>query len=254
MNEPTHTLDANTKIKLRDLLKSAHQHLSLEDLSNSELIKVCNEFRVLSVGFERALSKHMTGGDCFSVDGRKGLQNKQFMIDLLPRIQSWLNNFPIDSEFSVLDVGPSWGLGTNLLANLYKRPYLGYKLDVTALDITDYHLPYIRAFCPYVRHDVIDLFDIEQQYDIVICSHVIEHVEKPLDFVRQLINTAKRMVFLAAPYNEKEPRASEHINTIDDNFLSELNAEKIEIIKSAGWGARSNIDQKMFIAQIPIRN
>lgn len=192
-------------------------------------------------------------------DGRpialgSGVKSRQFMIDLLPSIQAYLNRHPRGSVFEVLDVGAGSGHGSNLLASLYATSQLGYRLKVAALDINDMHELYIAAACRYVRFLEADIFKLDRSFDIVIASHVIEHVPEPLAFCRQLQRLATGAVFIAAPFNEPvEGRTKGHINSFDDSFLDELAPASFELVNSQAWGRFMEPPYEMLIAELEPR-
>ena len=92
---------------------------------------------------------------------------------------------------------------------------------VTTVDIRDTYTNYIRVLCRYVtEHKVIDIFAMEQTYDIVMASHVIEHVPGPLAFCQRLQALSTGTVFVCAPYMEKRDKITRgHMNVFDDKFI-----------------------------------
>src|SRR5690606_30439678 len=119
---------------------------------------------------------------------RKGAQSKQFMMQIAPYVQNYMRKQGKGARFDILDVGSRTGHGSNLLASLYQTMELGYRARVTAIDIDPTYHHYARFFCRYIVHRVATLESIQRSYDIVIASHVIEHVEDPFAFVEQLRN------------------------------------------------------------------
>lgn len=180
-----------------------------------------------------------------------GVQSKQFMIDLLPSIQSFLNRHPRDSVFDVLDVGAGAGHGSNLLASLYATSELGYRLRVTALDINDVYELYIAAACRYVRFVKEDVFHIDRTFDVVLASHVIEHVAEPIAFCRQLQRVATGMVVIATPFKEPvEGRTKGHLHSFDESFVEELAPASFQVINSEAWGRFMAPPYEMLIAEL----
>ena len=73
-----------------------------------------------------------------------------------------------------------------------------------------------------LRYIVGDIFNLDKhdRWDLVICSHTIEHVPDPDRFLGRLINLARDFVILACPYKENpESLIPEHLHSIDDAFL-----------------------------------
>lgn len=179
-------------------------------------------------------------------------QSRQFMADILPTIRRYIRNFPEGTTFDVLDVGPGTGSGTQLLASLYETKQMGYRLNVSTTDISEHYVNYMLAFCPTVTPGVGNIFSMDSTYDIVIASHVIEHVPEWREFARRLQETARGAVFLCAPYREPfETKSQTHVNIIDDEFLAAIGAEDIHLMESPGWGNFMQPRYQMFIARLP---
>jgi 2-polyprenyl-3-methyl-5-hydroxy-6-metoxy-1,4-benzoquinol methylase len=248
-------LDNNKNLPKKSDILAVFQTLkemadNLDKYSEVELNQICAAYGKMYLHFEQALSRRITNNKINSIELKNGLQNRQFMFEILPYFQRWIQTLPLDTRLSAIDIGSSWGLGSNILAILYKRGYLGYKIYVTAFDIRSTYSPYVAAFCPHVNHVIGNIFTLKKTFDVVLCSHVIEHVENPVYFVKRLVEIAKKRVFLAAPYMEEEPLASNHINIFDDKFLGAIGAARIEIVESVAWGLRSLQRKKMFIAKL----
>lgn len=185
---------------------------------------------------------------------RGGAHSKHYMVELLPHIQSLLRTLPRDSLLRVLDVGPGVVHGTELLASLYRYPELGYRLDVTALDVVPTFHYYSLATCPNVRHLVTTLEDLKETFDIVIASHVLEHVESPISLCEQMQSKATMAVFVTAPYEEPPHNLTRgHRHSLGQDFLDSIEADERYVYHSPAWGAMKDPPYEVFIARLPGR-
>jgi SAM-dependent methyltransferase len=181
-----------------------------------------------------------------------GIHSMQFMIDLLPSIQKLLAQYPRGHSFDVLDVGPGTGHGTALLASLYRQPNLGYRMNVSGLDISRLYQRYIPTITEYVPFIRADVFSHEGTYDIVIASHVIEHLADPIPFCRRLQELARLAVFIVAPFKEPADNLTKgHVGVIDDDIVKQLDPDTFTVTNSVSWGAFHDPPYEMLIAQLP---
>jgi SAM-dependent methyltransferase len=74
----------------------------------------------------------------------------------------------------------------------------------------------------------------EKSWDIVTCSHTIEHVEDPAAFVNLLKRLARKYLLLACPYAEKDLSPG-HIVSIDYFMLNSLGFQVVQIYESHHW-------------------
>lgn len=183
------------------------------------------------------------------VKTRTKAQPIQFLTHYLPLIQSHMRTFPARSRFSILDIGPGIGTGANTLGQMYSGKGLGYGATVSTIDFKPRNKKFARTFLRYIRPHYGDIFKHEAVYDIVIASHVIEHVSDPLAFVRRMREMSRGIAIVCAPYREPHAAMSPaHINSIDDDFIRNLNAERVEIVRSPGWGQFKEPPYEMFAA------
>jgi hypothetical protein len=137
----------------------------------------------------------------------------------------------------VVDVGTASGAGANLLGQLYASQMLGPRLIVDTMELHPWIARYARARFRFIRRyllaDVRNYWP-EEPWDLVICSHTLEHVADSEPFVPALRRLATRWVLVYTPWKE-QPRIPEHALTIDEEFLARAGAHRQWIIESPAW-------------------
>lgn len=180
---------------------------------------------------------------------RGGAQSRQFMIQILPFVREYMRSFEQGSCFDILDVGPGTGFGSNLLAALYQTVQLGYRARVVTADVDPDYIDFMKIFCRYVVPKHIDIADIDRTFDIVIASHVIEHVIEWKVFLERLCALSTGIVIICSPYDEcADELTMGHVNIFNDQVLSEFGAVRIELMESPAWGNFRSPPYKMFVA------
>ncbi len=96
-------------------------------------------------------------------------------------------------EFRVLDVGPGRGELMNLLAGS-GYPVEGLDLDPVCVSMSSQYGP-----CRFgSTDDIIETYN-QNEFDLVVASHVIEHVRDPLGALEAFRYAASRWILLAVP-------------------------------------------------------
>jgi 2-polyprenyl-3-methyl-5-hydroxy-6-metoxy-1,4-benzoquinol methylase len=179
-------------------------------------------------------------GEFEAVEYARANQSRSFMSDALPHIYRLFSNWPADKTLTVLDVGANTGAGAALLADLHHPASCsGLKMAVTALDISDLYIDYASVCFPSIDYVVQDIFSIppDRQWDLVIASHVIEHVEAPFNFLARLKQLARLELLVLCPFDEKN-RIEEHLNTIDREFVDRAVPTEYHIYTNITWRNR----------------
>lgn len=132
-------------------------------------------------------------------------------------------------------MGVRSGIGTNLLGMLFCDTVWGFctKFVVDALDIDNSWGSYIKLM-PYINSYICkNVFDIENgSYDICFCSHTIEHLDNPVEFVKKLTDIAHEFATFYCPFDEKNISPQSGHRVIDSNIISQIDPIYIKYIKS----------------------
>ena len=164
-----------------------------------------------------------------------GAQSTLFMADILPFIHDkLLKHYRRQDVLRAIDVGAASCFGTRLLATLHASHFVYSRMEVDAIDYVPDRARWVMATVPEVNYQVKDLYDLPpKSWDIVVCSHVIEHVPEPEKFIAKLREICRGFAFVFSPYNEN-PLIPGHINTITEVDYAPLPCET-HLIKSMGW-------------------
>lgn len=146
-----------------------------------------------------------------------------------------VRRFTNEETMSVLDVGSRTGAGAALLRLLHHPwAYTSLKFDpVVALDIE----PDIKRFVETEFKDIQavceDIHNVpDKSYDLVICSHTIEHLYDIPPFLHQLERVARRAVLIACPIDERDPMTEGHFQKISAQMLEAWGFVDIKVYQS----------------------
>lgn len=170
---------------------------------------------------------------------RSDAQSLGFASDLCTVLRQEL---PTDGDvrLSLLDVGARTAAGSNLIAQIFHpASYVQIKLDVTALDLADDHAEEARTLYPDVRYRVGDVMQVADRFDVITCSHTLEHIADPGPVLAHMRSIANRLAVIAAPYREKLgpdiPNPSKHLYSFDDDFFEAHPPRRLEVYDSPHW-------------------
>lgn len=165
-------------------------------------------------------------------------------------------NYPYGSKLTALDVGPGYGLGTNLLGMLFSGA--AYNIEIDTIDISKSYKGVVDKQ-PYIHKSYygdIFLTAFEKKYDYIICSHVVEHMKDPYQFKKRLCEIGKQ-VFIFAPWKENpEKLTAGHEYIFDENAIEKIKdmldvgAKRFELLSCMNWGQFMNPRYKCFFLQL----
>ena len=224
------------KLDIVDRARRAEVLQEIGDLNRSDaldLVRFMNECR--DVINTRHVTENAAQGTAADPLGRWAAQSQIFVVDCVPVILELLrkNHKRADST-TLLDVGSGTGAGTSLLSSLLSSDMLWCPVKVTGIDLYPHRLICAANNFANFDYQIGNVFALEETFDYVFCSHVIEHVPDLSPFLRRLAKLARKNVIVYAPYDERE-RIAGHVNTITEETFQGFEIERIEVRKSAGW-------------------
>lgn len=140
-------------------------------------------------------------------------------------------------HLTLLDVGARTASGSGLIASVF-HPASSSSLtfEVTALDVDPYWYSRAAVSHPNVTYLVGDVMDHTSIYDVVVCSHTLEHLADPGPVLEQLRSLARRLVVIAAPWRESPAtRLPYHRFTFDEAFLREHPPYRFDTFHHPHW-------------------
>jgi glycosyltransferase involved in cell wall biosynthesis len=149
----------------------------------------------------------------FSEDWELNNGNEQtaFFSNLaLEHLPDWIINDIKEKKLSICDAGCAEGDGTEVLAQQFVNNYvIGIDFSETAIKLASEKYPNRNFKCD-------DLNMINQRYDIIFSSNVLEHFNDPFAIINKMINYINKYLILLLPFEEYE-RVKEHFYTFTHN-------------------------------------
>lgn len=169
-------------------------------------------------------------------------EGHEFLQSRLIELVDWarLTDQKVVTEFSVLDVGSGRG---ELLSGLTKKGFRvkGVDMDPQCVQLSNQYAP-----CQLARAEDIDTIFGRHEFDLVILSHILEHLRDPQGIVEKVKCISDKWVLIAVP-NPSRPQAiikmamrqfysnSGHMQVWDASHLANFLTTycELEIVK---WG------------------
>lgn len=145
--------------------------------------------------------------------------------------QTHVHYLKIRSDFSgkILDFGCGLGDAIPVYRNAFKYASLiGWDISKAAIMKSRERYGNIAEF------SYGDYTDIPQ-VDIIIASHVFEHLSKDVKIAEHLL-TKCRDLYVITPYRETLTPGTEHINSYDEDYFRALGQYNYTLLFSTFWG------------------
>ena len=128
----------------------------------------------------RSFSQNYSGSENFTYSALKQYLSKErirFFHQLIAFCERQKINF---NDKKIVDVGCGLGYLLRLVHNKSNGSYLfGY-------DTYEEILPLAQAFCPSATFETRGIYDLEQSFDLIFCTEVVEHLIEPHEAVKRL--------------------------------------------------------------------
>jgi SAM-dependent methyltransferase len=171
-----------------------------------------------------------------------------FAKDIYPvlegNVKKYIENFSQCDKISLVDVGGGVGAVTEYFSSRLQR-FLAVEMkkdvpvNATIVDTDLRHREFAEHFYPKCQFFAKKIDEIDDKFDFVIASHVIEHIEE--DEISDFINTLKQMAkircLVYAPYNENmvDHINAQHKTSITLELIESFSPVEIKLINSDGW-------------------
>jgi len=160
-----------------------------------------------------------------------------FLIDVFPDLQMLFSQFPRMGEIRFLDIGPAFGASAGLISQMHRSHFLGPKVSVEVLDITDEREAFIGLSYPLINFREGKIEDVapDLTWDVTYCSNAIEHMSSPELFIERVLSKTTSFACFLAPFSELEPMSPGHVSRIAEDTFAKFEVIKMRVFESAAW-------------------
>jgi GT2 family glycosyltransferase len=164
--------------------------------------------------------------------GRK--QSRAFMELLVRHLPAAVYEDIVTEKLSLLDCGCAKGDGTAFLAAEFPGSRVG------GFDFSDNAVENARASHPGIDFFAADFEGFDRAADILVASHCLEHLTRPVAALRRLTAHARRSVVVLVPFLESFPPHAEHVRVVHaSTFPESLDGwrltHRINLPPTAAW-------------------
>jgi SAM-dependent methyltransferase len=145
----------------------------------------------------------------------------------------------LDNENIVVDLGCKYGEISKRIAPLCKQ-VIGIDHDMNAINIAN-----SKNQSPNIQYVCNDLFvyldNHQQKVDVILLSHVLEHIDNPENLLKQL-SSYTRFLYIELPdfesnyMNDYRSKLNLYLNYEDEDHISEFDRKHLmKIIEDSGF-------------------
>ena len=224
---------------LRSIRQLREQLADVKLLDDTDFDRVRTEWIALGEAMKEAVftpSPAQQRPDRLKFELAQGAQSIQFMIDLLPYLHRFMReHYERQQPLALLDIGAGSGAGCQLLAQLHSDIMIWSRLSITAIDHVPWRQRWVAMNYPRVDYRVMPSADLpSRHWDLVVCSHVIEHLPEPAALINDAIRACRGFAFIYAPFAEHELSPG-HVSVITEATFARWRPVECHVVESMGF-------------------
>ena len=147
-------------------------------------------------------------------DAYGGQEQTRFFYNLaLESLPQWLISDIQENDLSIVDVGCAEGAGTELFKKKFSRS------RVIGIDFSESAIKQARERYVQCEFECLDVNNIQEKFDVVLSSNVLEHLKDPYVQLSRLVGVADKYCIIILPFQEDNLH-KEHFTRFDyDSFM-----------------------------------
>lgn len=171
-------------------------------------------------------------------ESNQGREQTKFFADLaVDHLPNWLVKNINSKRFNICDVGCAEGDAVPVLSNKF------FKSEVVGIDFSGEAVEKAKLNYPHYTFLQGAVENIEENYDVLFCSNVLEHFVNPFSMLEKMLVKANNHIILLLPFQEYV-RVSEHFFSFDyEHFQLNLDNFRLSFYKEIDG---SKFDHKLW--------
>ncbi|MGN4126681.1 methyltransferase domain-containing protein [Lysinibacillus sphaericus] len=159
-------------------------------------------------------------------ESNQGREQTRFFSNIaVENIPSWLVSNINSNRYNICDVGCAEGDAVPILSNKF------YKSNVIGIDFSQEAIEKAKKYYPNYSFMQSAIEEIEENYDVLFSSNVLEHFSNPFEMLEKMILKTNKHLILLLPFQEYT-RVKEHFFTFDyEHFSLNLNDFRLSYYK-----------------------